>query len=593
VPIFSRNPLLLGGESIQTESTVGEAFRAGTYTMYEGLLGATGRREELDFAEGDFSDPAPGEFGIRRDLARLRPLSPQLDPEQARQRLRDNGLDQNLSIPESGIRQQTLEILMDRKRDELRRQTIFDQSTGGSSTVAALTGALAGSFVDPTNIALAFVPVVGEARYAQMLSRAGGVLGRTGVRISVGGAEGLVGLAPVEALNYYAHQQQQSDYNAYDSMIAIAGGAFFGSALHGGAGLLGDAVVGFKPLPPATLNLVTDTDMTLRSGVGQPTQLRVLTPEQYERSIIMERLAENKPVTREQANQQSKVITEFGEEASFKIKTGEELIIRVDPLPGVKGAPGYVMKPEDGGIIKAEINGEVVGELHYLGKGHGDINSEVKEGWRRKGIGTIMYDMAEAIGVDIKGRKGSLSVSESAEQLRAFRNARGENPLLADNNFVESLPAAIRKALEDDPLMPVRPFIAGLDAATQARALRMAVAQAASGRPIDIAPALFSDPKYLNAEQAIAAAQRNSTLVDGADPKASEWAATVKPLDDDIETARAEVAEEEAFVNDMMANGGSELPESFRVSMAEAAVNAKKQGSAARAAAMCMMRTGG
>lgn len=591
MPIFTRNPLLLGGESIETESTLGEAFQAGTYTMYEGLLGATGRREELQFAEGNFGAATASEYSVRRDLAKLRPLSPELTPEQARQRLRDNGLDQNLSIPETGIREQTLNILMDRKRDELKRQTIFSQSSGASSLVATLTGGLVGSFVDPTNIALAFVPVVGEARYAQLLSRAGGIVGRTGIRGGVGAVEGFVGLAPVEALNYYAHQQQQSDYGAYDSMVAIAGGAFFGSALHGGAGLLGEAVRGFKPVQrqPATLELVTDTAPSVRPERPPPS---VLTPEQYERSLVMDRLAEGKPVTRAQAMEAARPRTgaEAGQVIDTRLSELERastdglldpdkvraLVAEADELEALVRAQDAAAKKG----LQAPGSRLTTEERAFADQRRTEIKAELEKHRTAQGAQKELADLNEKLG----------KIDSDSELIKLSEKLM---PKPEGVEFVESLSSAIRKALEDDPLMPIRPFIAGLDAETQARALRMALAQAASGRPIDIAPALFSDPKYLNQQAALDAASRNATMVDGANPEAAKWADTVKPLEDDIETARTQVADEEAMILDMMNSAGVQMSKPFADSIAQAELAAKKQGGAAKAAAMCMMRTGG
>ena len=167
------------------------------------------------------------------------------------------------------------------------------------------------------------------------------------------------------------------------------------------------------------------------------------------------------------------------------------------------------------------------------------------------------------------------------------------SPVADDLAFVDGLTPALRKELDADPLMPVRPFIAGLSQETQASSLRMAVAQAVSGRPVDISPALYADEAYFNPESGFAAANRNADMVDGADVEASKWADSIKPLDDDIETARTQVADEEAFVNEMMDAAGIEMTEPFKRSINDAVLESKKQSAAARSAAMCMMRTGG
>jgi hypothetical protein len=600
MPIYKTPQIELTDErQVATQATLGEAFEAGTYTMYEGLAGSLGRMDDLRQAEGTM--PAyrfqRGEDG--RTVARRMPLSPLLDPEIARQQLRDNGLDQNLSVPDSGIRQATLDILMSRKKDELRRQQIMAESSGLSGFAANLTGSLVGSFVDPTNIALAFVPVVGEAKYAQLLARAGGVFGRTGVRVGVGGVEGLVGLAPVEALNYLAHQQQQSDYDAYDSMLAIAGGAAFGSALHGGAGLFSDVVLGGSRnfAPPSriepTLGGVVDQP---RANGGPP----VLDMAARERLMVLDRLAEGRPVTRAQV----------------------DVLYRGTP----EGKPGtgvfYTTSREYAGRYGSEIEAiSVSDDVLDLSPG---LSAESVDAFNQDAISAVI---AKAVGEDgldrimralpPGGTDTELTVRQlmseggvaamRAEGIRGVKFKQGDgvtygifDPSIkskysekSDRAFVDGLTPATRAQLDADPFMPVRPFVATLDQKTQANALRMAVAQALSGRPIDVSPAIYGDAAYLSPDSAFAAASRNADMVDGADQQAADWAASVKPLDDDIEVARTTVKEEAQFVKDMMDSTGIEMAESFKRAIDDAELSAKKQGSAAKAAAMCMMRTGG
>lgn len=135
---------------------------------------------------------------------------------------------------------QELEILERRKRAELRRQSILSRAEGGGA--ARFGVSLAASMVDPLNIASAFVPVVGEARYARMLQAAVGASGRAGVRAGVGAVEGLAGAAMLEPLNYAARAQEQADWRVSDSMTNVLFGGAFGSVLHTGGGALADLV---------------------------------------------------------------------------------------------------------------------------------------------------------------------------------------------------------------------------------------------------------------------------------------------------------------------------------------------------------------
>ena len=76
-----------------------------------------------------------------------------------------------------------------------------------------LLTSLGTSFLDPINIGAAFIPVVGKARFAQMVAKSGKNIARL-----KGSIEGFVGNLAVEPIVYGVHRSQQSDYDAYDSL---------------------------------------------------------------------------------------------------------------------------------------------------------------------------------------------------------------------------------------------------------------------------------------------------------------------------------------------------------------------------------------
>lgn len=136
-----------------------------------------------------------------------------------------------------------LRILADRKQAELRRNDIIARAPGGFGAGAARLGtSLAASLVDPLNIASAFIPIVGEARYANMLRAAVGGAGRAGVRASRGVVEGLAGAAMLEPLNYAARSQEQADYRLSDAIGNVLFGSVFGAAVHVGGGAIVDTL---------------------------------------------------------------------------------------------------------------------------------------------------------------------------------------------------------------------------------------------------------------------------------------------------------------------------------------------------------------
>lgn len=119
------------------------------------------------------------------------------------------------------------------KQRELERQDAMRRAQSGIGT--SLSAGLVASLLDPLNVASAFVPVVGQARYAALAAR----YGTTGARAIVGGVEGAVGAALLEPIVLMGARAEQAEYDAMDSLASIAFGTILGSGLHmvGGAAL--------------------------------------------------------------------------------------------------------------------------------------------------------------------------------------------------------------------------------------------------------------------------------------------------------------------------------------------------------------------
>lgn len=205
--------------------------------LFENPTSALNRIGELNRAEqGAVVRPAYPAYGIEE--RRAEPETPLLTAEQARARIKDEGLD--LTVEDSGIRAGALDILIERKREEVKRKLILDNAPSSTVPVQLLAG-FAASAVDPINIASAFIPIVGEARYASMLARAGSsVAARAAVRAQVGAVEGAVGAALVEPLILAASAQDQADYDMTNSLLNVAFGGILGGGLHSAGGLIGD-----------------------------------------------------------------------------------------------------------------------------------------------------------------------------------------------------------------------------------------------------------------------------------------------------------------------------------------------------------------
>lgn len=186
-----------------------------------------------ELARGATLDESEKGQRISRWGGRREPDSPLLDQKTGVERVKAAGLEGQLEIPASGIRERSLNLLIENKKDVNRRNAIISRSPGGVGLGAAgLATQLGVSILDPVNIASAFVPVVGEARYAGMLARTGSALGRTGIRAAVGAAEGVVGQALLEPLNYATKTRYQEEYGLNDALANIAFGGLFGAVVH-------------------------------------------------------------------------------------------------------------------------------------------------------------------------------------------------------------------------------------------------------------------------------------------------------------------------------------------------------------------------
>lgn len=160
----------------------------------------------------------------------------------AKQYMADAGLDGEFTFDRE-YNEPELRIMADRKRAELKRQSILARADQSKTAIAGRFGlTLATSFLDPLTVATAFVPVIGEAKYAQLLGKAGGAFGRAGVRATVGAAEGAVGAAITEPVIAGAKYQEQADYTLADSLLNIAVGTVLGGGLHTVGGLVKDAL---------------------------------------------------------------------------------------------------------------------------------------------------------------------------------------------------------------------------------------------------------------------------------------------------------------------------------------------------------------
>lgn len=163
---------------------------------------------------------------------RLDRVSDVLSPEELNERYGELGLHFDRAE-----RRGAAEVIARRKLDELERRNRLSRTSKDIGTQSALfLTALATSVADPINVASAFVPVVGQTRYAIWAER----FGATGARFSRGAVEGAAGAALVEPLILGAAEFDQSDYGYLDSLLNVVFGTALGGGLHTGFGKISD-----------------------------------------------------------------------------------------------------------------------------------------------------------------------------------------------------------------------------------------------------------------------------------------------------------------------------------------------------------------
>jgi hypothetical protein len=188
-----------------------------------------------------------GTYDGLRNLFGSEPVeeSPMMEPDELNQEFGWTG-----AKFDKPMHRDTASLVASMKREEQRRNDVLSRAPDTWTGAALRFGtALVTEAVDPLGAASMFIPVVGEARIAGMLAKAGSASGRFGVRAGVGFAEGVAGGAPLAALEYTASQRLQLDYTMSDALIETAFGGILGGGFHSIGGAIGDM---FKRVSPDT-----------------------------------------------------------------------------------------------------------------------------------------------------------------------------------------------------------------------------------------------------------------------------------------------------------------------------------------------------
>jgi len=216
---------------------------------------------------------------------------------------------------EQDEKQSTVDVLVERKKEERDRQSIIQRGPKGAlPTLAKFSTAMVASVADPINLAMMFIPVVGQVRFASLVAR----YGLTKARMMKGSLEGLVGIAAVEPLVYAAASAEQSDYGLMDSFMAVSFGTILGGGLHVGAGKLKDKYTHRK-----FKKRIRESRKNLKSKSQEDPAFSLYREYYPENSRIMKELAETNPDVRRTLL--AKALSDLGEDIDVNVKDVADL----------------------------------------------------------------------------------------------------------------------------------------------------------------------------------------------------------------------------------------------------------------------------
>jgi hypothetical protein len=568
---FTDGPIVRRQRDItEFQSSLGEvAGAAFEQALTENPLAAGRRMEELESAEqGELitNETRPDLVGVY--APRRAPATSLLTADDAKARVAESGLPLKI---DGDIREGALDILMKRKQAEVQRQLILSSGPRGSAPVAILSS-FAASAIDPLNIASAFIPVVGEARYARMIERAASAGSRFGVRAGVGAVEGAAGAALLEPLVYTAAQQDQADYDMSDSLLNVAFGTVLGGGLHSLGGALSDLRRGRLAAQPTPDSQVSDRGDMLS---GRPdTRMAPAALEPDIRAIV---------------EQQMRADVAFG----ARQRAVDEL------APDIRAELEAEMS---GRTVVRELKAEKV-ELQRTLEGLDEtFKTRAKDfqadGLTRKQAERAARDAIERVregannrldqieGVVAQNRQAEMATGELA-QLR-----RGEIP----ERFIQRIAereeqirqGVMPKALAGAVRQSAREIAESAPFAIRQNALKTAIAQAMTGRDVDVENLfrLTSEPDL--AVQRIAEPQARSADVDGeaASLRADDLLKTAK---DDLADLEQSTQFDESMAREVAEQTGFDIKAELKDADVVAA-NAETYTKAWRAAALCGMR---
>jgi hypothetical protein len=243
----------LGTDAIP--ATTGEALGAGfqgalVHSITPEAIRELGRETVQAGAQGM---AAVDELGNPIDLGPITTL----DADSANQKF---GIPGQLRF-DNPVPEPTARDLYEQKRADLLREDTISRWQHSVAGGAEMFGTEFGAgLLDPANIAASFFPVVGEARTAQLLARAGeSFLPRAATRAGIGAVEGAAGTAALLPAQAFLAHQEQDDFTFADALRTLALGSAVGGVAHSVFGAIHDRS-GVLEAPAANLDRLAGLD---------------------------------------------------------------------------------------------------------------------------------------------------------------------------------------------------------------------------------------------------------------------------------------------------------------------------------------------
>lgn len=215
---------------------------------------------EQGFDEGPFNSA----LRLNRAYGQLNdPDSPVISKAEADETLKQYGV-KSINVPDEGVTKTYLDNVVSARKDALAKQQIAASAPSGFvATPLNVLANLGGSMADPGNLALAFVPFVGEARAATLAGRAGERFLQGSL---MGGAQTAISL-PSTAMAQAAEGEHFTLGNAMENLFY---GTVGGGILHAGGGVIADLVRGRRTSAPVEAATEAPTVAERVNPVSEP-----------------------------------------------------------------------------------------------------------------------------------------------------------------------------------------------------------------------------------------------------------------------------------------------------------------------------------